>query len=102
MNADNNTFKYTDLNPHFTDQIRRLAKKHALAVEQLSESQLVEIIKQQIASGDIMKHIHYGWNDQGSGHKQSMIYIPYQGVEKLKAENAELKRKLEAVREAVK
>jgi len=81
---------------------RELVKKHALATKELDEQQLTEVIMQQIASGDIMKHVHYGWSNFGTGHKQEITYIPFRGIEQLKAENAELKRKLKLIEDALK
>jgi len=83
-------------------QLSELVRKHSLAVKDMDEQQLVEVIRQQILSGDIMKHVYFGHNNSGYGHKQSMVYAPYSGIERLKAENAELKRKLKLVEEAVK
>jgi len=95
----------TDLMADYLDnQIRKLTREHSLAVDQLSEDQLVAVIRQQIASGDILRHVHFGHCMDGSGDlmKQSIVYTPYAGVERLRTENAELKRKLKAVEEAMK
>lgn len=77
--------------------LKEVVRKHALEVKELDEAQLVEIIKQQILSGDIMKHVQIGVGEAGTARKQTMTYVPYSGLQRLRTENAKLK---EMVRQA--
>mgnify|MGYP001591209675 FL=1 len=54
-----------------------LVRKHQLAVETLTEQQLAEAIRQAIASGDFMRNVVVDG-------RQSVIYIPWREVERLR------------------
>lgn len=102
MLKDQHPLYFNAMSEHFDSALRELTRKHALAVKDLDEAQLVEIVRQQILSGDILKNVYIGYGEGGSARQSSMTYIPYSGVERLKTENAELKRKLKLVEEALK
>ena len=55
-------------------------RKHALAVESLTEQQLAEVIRQAIAAGDFQRNII----NEGGTHKQAVIYHPYREVSRLR------------------
>lgn len=66
--------------------IERIVKENNLAIEALTEKQIVELLKQLFASGDIIRQTVIGTGAQG------VIYIPF-------AEQEVLKSRLKAVRE---
>ncbi len=55
-------------------------RKHALAVENLTEQQLAEAIRQTIAAGDFQRNVM----NEGGTHKQAVIYLPYREVSRLR------------------
>lgn len=63
--------------------ISNLVQKHQLAVEDLTERQLAEAIRQAIASGDFVRNIL-------SDGPQAVTYIPYRDIEHLKSRYHEL------------
>lgn len=70
-------------------EIERIVKEHTLTVNALTEKQLVELLKQLFASGDIIRQTM----PVGPRHSeaQSVIYIPF-------AREQELSGKLEDIR----
>lgn len=66
--------------------VRELTRKHNLRVESLTEEQFVNVLRQMILSGDIVKYVR--------PDIQQMVYIPFREVEKLKAEIRELEAKV--------
>jgi hypothetical protein len=66
--------------------VAEMVRKNSIAIEGLTEQQIAEAIKQAALAGDFTRHIYM----TGQGHAQSVTYIPYQGVEDLRAENARL------------
>lgn len=61
-----------------------LVQKHQLAVENLTEQQLAEAIRQAIASGDFMRNIVV------DGPAQAVTYLPWREVERLRGLYSEL------------
>lgn len=61
-----------------------LVRKYQLAVETLTEEQLVEAIRQAILSGDFVRHVVSG------SSAQSVVYLPWSEVERLRAQYDEL------------
>lgn len=59
-------------------------RRHNLAVESLTEQQLAEVIRQAIASGDIMRHVMH------DGSAQAITYIPCREVSRLRDQYHEL------------
>jgi len=70
--------EFSDPKADLTKAIDDLVLKHRLAVDSLTEKQLAEVIRQAIASGDFVRHITQ------DGSKQSVSYIPWREVERLK------------------
>lgn len=70
-----------------------LVRKHALAIENLTEQQLVTVLRQLIASGDIQRHV----SSQSSitKHDQQVMYVPYAREQQLETEIARLKEALQ-------
>lgn len=58
--------------------IERVVKQHQLAADSLTEKQLVELLKQVLASGDIIKHTVV-YSDA-----QSVVYIPFAQTDRLR------------------
>lgn len=54
-------------------------RKHQLAVESLTEQQVADAICQMIRSGDFMRNL------VSDGSAQSVTYVPFREVERLKA-----------------
>lgn len=64
---------------------------HISAIEHLTCEQTANAIAQAIAAGDFQRHIMVDSGDSSLLH-QSVVYIPYREVERLKSEVEELKR----------
>lgn len=76
--------------------IWKLIQEHNLRVEKLTQEQLVDLISQMIASGDIVRYVQ----ETGPGqmdYAQKMVYQPFHEVERLTAEVRELKGKLQSI-----
>ena len=65
-----------------------LIREHALAVEQLTENQLAEAIRQALASGDFVRLVR-------EDSAQGVVYIPFAEAERLKSEINELQTQLD-------
>lgn len=77
------------MNPKEYDaMLTKLIREHALAVEALTEKQLVELLKQIIESGDIMRYV------TGEGNKQALAYVPFAEADRLRNKVAELEQAL--------
>lgn len=87
MNADT----FSPVRHSFEQAVDRLVREHNLAVENLTERQLVDLLKQMIAAGDIVRYVV---QEPGCEQKQCMVYQPFREVERLKARNADLERAL--------
>ena len=68
-----------------TDLFGQLVRQHNLAVETLTEQQLAEVIRQAIASGDIMRNVVVDRSDPMMDGEQSVTYIPFREVERLRS-----------------
>lgn len=66
------------------DLFGEIVRKHSLAVESLTEQQLAEVIRQAIASGDIVRNVMH------DGSAQAITYIPYREVSRLRDQYHEL------------
>lgn len=77
--------------------IEELITEHNLAVERLTRKQFVELIKQMILSGDIIRHVQFESNDSVFGQNQYLTYIPFREVETLKAKIQILENKLKTL-----
>ena len=77
-----------ELHEKFNAKLAEIVAKNNLAIEELTEQQVVKVFKQAIQCGDIRKLIRY---DSGS---QCVIYIPFEREERLTAEKEELSSKL--------
>lgn len=66
-----------------------LLRKHQIATEELTETQLAEALRQALASGDFMRYVRF------SDSAQVVVYIPFTQVERLRTEVARLKQLLE-------
>lgn len=63
--------------------LTRLVRESNLAVEILTEEQLVEAIRQAIAAGDFQRNVT-------SDGRQSVVYLPWREVERLQTKYNEL------------
>jgi hypothetical protein len=70
--------------PGLEEALRRLVKEHALAVEKLTEVQLVEVIRQALECGDLMRHVEVDTS------KQCVSYVPYRRLQEVQARYHEL------------
>lgn len=64
--------------------IVQIIRKNMLAIEELTESQFVEALKQAIASGDFQRYVT-------RDSAQRVIYIPFQETTRLRTENQKLR-----------
>ncbi len=58
--------------------------KYNLAVDNLTQNQLAEAIRQMISSGDFNRYVVSG------SDKQSIVYLPWSGIDELRAKYNEL------------
>lgn len=72
---------------NLTELTEKLVREHHLAVEKLTEKQLVAAIEQAILSGDLMRHIAHVPN----GTAQQVTYVPFRMVEEFRAERDKLR-----------
>lgn len=84
---------YGDSPPNADSVFLDLVRKHRLAVETLTEQQLAEAIQQAIASGDFMRHV------VADESAQSVVYLPWSGVERLRGLYNELLYAVESCHE---
>lgn len=73
--------------------IEKLAFKHQLAIEQLTESQLAEAIRQAILCGDFQRHISVNNN-------QLVTYAPFRKLKDAERERDEAREVLREIAEA--
>ena len=73
--------------------IERLAHTHQLAIEDLTESQIADAIKQAILSGDFQRNI--------SANSQSVTYTPYRKLKDAERERDEALMALKCIDEAI-
>ncbi len=86
--------------PDFDKQLDELIAQHQLSEEHLTKEQFAHCIKQMIAAGDFTRYVRV------DNQAQQVIYEPYSRcmdlemeIDKLKAENLELKNSLLKVAE---
>ena len=60
--------------------IERIVRENSLAIEALTEKQIVELLKQVFASGDIIRNVVVGSN------AQQVIYVPGAEVDRLRGQ----------------
>lgn len=70
------------------EQLLAFIRERQIQHEQFTENQLAELIRQILASGDIIKLVT-------TDARQTVIYAPFSEVERLKARVAELEAELE-------
>lgn len=61
----------------YQSAIQQLIRKHNLACEELTENQLAVVIRQALASGDIIKQVRV------TDSAQNILYIPYAEADRL-------------------
>lgn len=83
---ENNMNDHTLLTPegaryNFTQVLDEMVKRSHLAIEGLTQEQVVEVFRQAIESGDLIRHVRA--NTPAGQHTQCVIYMPYAEREKL-------------------
>ena len=63
----------------YQSAIQELIRKHNLACEELTANQLAVVIRQALASGDIIKQVRV------TDNAQNIIYIPYAEADRLRS-----------------
>lgn len=71
----------------FESAVAELARKHNVAVENLTEKQLADALKQAIECGDFQRYICEG------SHRQAVVYIPFAREQELLGKIKELEEK---------
>lgn len=66
------------------EAIEAVVRRHGIATNELTETQMAEVIKQAIASGDLMRHVRIDTN------AQAVSYIPYRELTEVQAKYNEL------------
>lgn len=87
-NPPNNPMSFSDLSADYQAAIEALVRKHQLASDALTETQVVDLIRQLFASGDIFTQVCV------TNGGQSVVYIPYREVESLRSTIQRLKVQL--------
>jgi hypothetical protein len=64
--------------------VAEVTRKHALAVEELTESQFVTALKQAIECGDFIRQV------RATDSAQNIIYVPYAREQELESKYREL------------
>lgn len=72
------------------EMLTQLVRKNMLAIEEFTEAQFVEALKQAIASGDFQRYVT-------RDSAQRVIYIPFQETTRLRTENQKLREALERI-----
>lgn len=67
------------LDDKYQAAIQELIRKHDLACEELTANQLAVVIRQALASGDIIKQVRV------TDNAQNIIYIPYAETDRLRS-----------------
>ena len=62
------------------DLFGEFVREHNLAVEDLTEQQLAEALRQAITAGDFQRCVM----NEGGTHKQAVTYLPYREVSRLR------------------
>ncbi len=73
------------------ETIRKLIVEHALATEKLTEQQLVEALRQALASGDFVRNIRV------DAQTQQVSYLPFRNLELHNAEIQKLRLALQQI-----
>jgi hypothetical protein len=63
----------------FTAALNEMVMRSHLAVENMTQEQLVDLIRQMIESGDIVKYVR-----EGLPHTQNLVYMPYAELAKVR------------------
>lgn len=83
---DNNRINFNPLQPSpfqmkFEKTLLKAVRKHKIAIDKLTEKQVVDVFKQVILSGDIQKHVA---GTSNGTHTQGVTYVPYSHEQVLK------------------
>jgi hypothetical protein len=65
-----------------TTLFAEFVRKHNLAVEHLTETQLADALRQAIEAGDFIRYVH--------ANKQMVVYVPFNEVSRLRLQYNEL------------
>lgn len=74
----------------YNEAVEQIVRDLNFKVEKWTHQQLVDLIKQLLASGDIVKYV----TDDG---RQALVYQPFAEVERLRAIIEELNQKLDSI-----
>lgn len=78
-----------------SDAITAFSEKQLQMVEHLTREQFIEVLVQAVEAGDFKRLVARA--DDFRTHRQGVVYQPWLGTVELRAENARLKARLEAV-----
>lgn len=65
----------------FNAVLNEMVERSHLAVDNMTQQQLVDLIRQMIESGDIVKYVR-----EGLPHTQNLVYMPYAELERAKSQ----------------
>lgn len=85
----------TNMQETFERALIRVVQENAIAIEGLTEKQVVQVLKQAIAAGDIQRLMTI------SGDQQSVLYLPFAEIEKVRNERLRLKEALQIISSAL-
>lgn len=75
-------------NEQISDACERLVKAYNIATEELTGKQIAEALEQALLAGDFKRLVEV------TNNGQTVIYVPYMGVNELRAENERLKQEI--------
>lgn len=101
MNLDDYKMEFrSEASNALNNSIIEFIKNFNIKVEELTQEQTAQALKQAIAAGDFQVMIVK--SDDGFSRTQAVTYIPFRDVERLKAKIAELEARIELIQPTLK
>jgi phytoene/squalene synthetase len=66
------------MNTELQNQLLEFVREHQIAHDQFTERQMAELIRQMLASGDIIRNVR-------TDGAQNVIYVPYADMERMRS-----------------
>lgn len=82
------------------DYITELVKKHSLAIEEFTQEQFAEVIRQMVLAGDFIRFVH-NTNNNNFDIRQAIQYIPFYDKQRLQNKVDDLEEKVKKLTETL-